>query len=153
MFLRRPALRKHREQVKMRKLVTTKKNTKGRVILAVDDMGLNLRAVKMALDDSFDVRLAKSGEMALSVLVKEKVELILLDIEMPEMSGFDFMQRFKSSTQITPKPPVIFVTAHATPELLARAKIAGAIGYVLKPFDPDVLRKKVFEALGLSLES
>jgi CheY-like chemotaxis protein len=128
------------------------KIAKGRVILAVDDMGLNLRVVKMALDEYFDVRLAKSGGMAFSILIKEKVDLILLDIEMPEMSGFDFMQQLKTSLQITHKPPVIFVTAHATPELLARAKIAGAIGYVLKPFDPEVLHKKVNEALGLSTE-
>jgi CheY-like chemotaxis protein len=118
-------------------------------ILSVDDMGINLRTVKLALEEDFEVRLAKSGELALSITASEKIDLILLDIEMPEMSGFDFMKKLKNNPEIT-VPPVIFVTAHATPELLARAKMAGAIGYVLKPFDPEILRKKVREALGLA---
>ena len=123
---------------------------KSHVILAVDDMGLNLRTMKMALEEHFEVRLAKSGELALAIASKEQIDLILLDIEMPEMSGFDFMQKLRKNHQSKGQPPVIFVTAHATPELLARAKIAGAVGYVHKPFDPDILRKKVNEALGLS---
>lgn len=122
---------------------------KRRVVLAVDDMGLNLRSVKLALESRFDVRLAKSGELALSILGNEPIDLILLDIEMPEITGFDFIRRMKNSSMIIEKPPVIFVTAQATPELLARAKMAGAIGYVVKPFDPEMLRKKVCEALGL----
>ena len=117
------------------------------VILAVDDMGLNLRTIKLALEESFTVRLVKAGDLALSIVEKEKIDLILLDIEMPGMSGFDFMKDLKA--KVNEHPPVIFVTAHATPELLVRAKAAGAVGYVLKPFDPDVLRKKVYEALGL----
>jgi putative two-component system response regulator len=120
---------------------------KGKKILAVDDMALNLRTLKMALEADFDVRLAKSGELALSIAASEKIDLILLDIEMPEMSGFDFIHKLKANANITVKPPVIFVTAHANPELLARAKMAGAVGYVLKPFDQDVLRRKVTEAL------
>lgn len=118
-------------------------------ILAVDDMGINLRTVKLALETDFEVRLAKSGELALSIVASEKIDLILLDIEMPKMSGFDFMEKLKTNPKTT-VPPVIFVTAHATPELLARAKIAGAVGYVIKPFDSEVLRKKVCEALGLT---
>jgi putative two-component system response regulator len=118
------------------------------VILSVDDMAINLRTVKMALEKDHDMRLAKSGELALSILETEPVDLILLDIEMPEMTGFDFMYKLKNNPNIAEKPPVIFVTAHATPEFIARAKIAGAVGYVLKPFDPDVLRKKINEALG-----
>ena len=121
-----------------------------KVILAVDDMGLNLRTIKLALEDSFRVLLAKSGDMALTLTKVEQIDLILLDIEMPEMSGFDFMQRLKTDITANEIPPVIFVTAHASPELLYRAKLAGAVGYVVKPFDPDVLREKVNDILGLS---
>jgi CheY-like chemotaxis protein len=119
-------------------------------ILAVDDVALNLRTVKTALDKIFEVRIAKSGDLAMAILKNEKIDLILLDIEMPEMSGFEFMQALKvklSAGTIEKIPPVIFVTAHATPELLAQAKNAGAIGYVIKPFDPQVLLAKVSEAL------
>jgi CheY-like chemotaxis protein len=119
-------------------------------ILAVDDVALNLRTVKTALDKIFEVRIAKSGDLALGILKVEQIDLILLDIEMPEMSGFEFMQTLKlklSNGDLDKIPPVIFVTAHATPELLAQAKSAGAIGYVIKPFDPKVLVNKVAEVL------
>jgi putative two-component system response regulator len=119
-------------------------------ILAVDDVALNLRTLKAALDKIFEVRIAKSGELALSILNAETVDLILLDIEMPEMSGFEFMEALKaklSAGDIEKIPPVIFVTAHATPELLTQAKSAGAVGYVIKPFEPQVLIAKVDEAL------
>jgi putative two-component system response regulator len=123
------------------------------VILAIDDMAINLRTMKMVLEKDYDLRLAKSGELALSILESESVDLILLDIEMPEMTGFDFMQKLKNNSTITQRPPVIFVTAHATPEFIARAKIAGAVGYILKPFDPDVLRKKIINALSQTGEA
>lgn len=127
-----------------KKIMTNKK------ILAVDDVALNLRTLKAALDKIFEVRIAKSGELALSILNAETVDLILLDIEMPEMSGFEFMEALKaklSAGDIEKIPPVIFVTAHATPELLTQAKSAGAVGYVIKPFEPQVLIAKVDEAL------
>lgn len=123
-------------------------------ILAVDDVALNLRAVKIALDKSFEVRIAKSGDLALEIIGSERIDLILLDIEMPRMSGFDFMNAVKekvSKGTLRDIPPVIFVTAHATPELLAQAKLSGALGYVIKPFDPKVLHEKVLEVLGLEI--
>ncbi|MDR0463658.1 MAG: response regulator, partial [Treponema sp.] len=62
-----------------------------KIILAVDDMPENLMLLGSLLESYFDVRLAKSADMAMNVLNKTKVDLILLDIVMPEMLGFDFM--------------------------------------------------------------
>lgn len=117
------------------------------MILVVDDKAINLRIIKAALGGDFEVRLANSGQLALSIVAAGRIDLILLDIEMPGMNGFEFVDLMKSSAVIKKKPPVIFVTAHATPGFLAAAKIAGAAGYVLKPFEAEVLRKKVHEVL------
>ncbi|GHV69318.1 hypothetical protein AGMMS49928_11170 [Spirochaetia bacterium] len=118
------------------------------VILAVDDMALNLRTIKLILGDFYDVRLAKDGGLALSLLRSTRVDLILLDIEMPGISGFDFVREMNNNSYLN-KAPVIFVTAHASPELLARAKVAGAVGYIIKPFTSEVLLQKVKAALDI----
>jgi putative two-component system response regulator len=122
-------------------------------ILAVDDVAINLRAIKTALDKFFKVRIANSGVLALEIIGKEEIDLILLDIEMPGMSGFEFMHLLKAkyTTGTLGKiPPVIFVTANATPELLVQAKAAGAVGYIIKPFDPKALFDHVLKVLELS---
>ncbi|MDR2633777.1 MAG: response regulator [Treponema sp.] len=119
-----------------------------KVILAVDDMSMNLRTIQVILDKQFNVRLAKSGEIALSVLGSSKVDLILLDIEMPGMSGFEFLDVLKKLDRAK-DVPVIFVTSHASTDLIARATKAGAKDYVMKPFEPAVLQKKVYAALDM----
>jgi PleD family two-component response regulator len=119
-----------------------------KVILAVDDMSMNLRTIQVILDRQFNVRLAKSGEIALSILDSSKVDLILLDIEMPGMSGFEFFDVLKKLDRAK-DVPVIFVTSHTSTELIAQATKAGAKDYVMKPFDPAVLQKKVYAALDM----
>ena len=126
---------------------TKLKENEKRVILAIDDMLFNLRHVNLVLEGSFEVRLAKSGNVALSILEKEKIDLILLDIEMPGMSGFDFLQRFKDKFGTQEMPPVIFLTSHGTPELIAEAKKAGATNYILKPFEPIHLQQVIHDVL------
>ena len=119
-------------------------------ILAIDDKAINLSFIKLSLEKDFNMFITTSGERALSIVTTKKIDLILLDIEMPDMSGFDFMERFNTHVPPESRPPVIFVTAFATPELLAHAKVAGAVGYVLKPFEPEILRKKIEEALAIT---
>jgi PleD family two-component response regulator len=122
-------------------------NTSNRkIILAVDDMSMNLRTIKVSLDKFFDVRLAKSGELALSVLKTTRVDLILLDIEMPEMSGFEVLGFIKKLPELK-DIPVIFVTSHVSTDLITKALKSGARDYVMKPFEPDVLLRKVYAAL------
>jgi putative two-component system response regulator len=120
--------------------------TNRKIILAVDDMSMNLRTIKINLDKFFDVRLAKSGELALSVLRNTRVDLILLDIEMPEMSGFEVLEYIKKLPDLK-DIPVIFVTSHVSTELITKALKSGARDYIMKPFEPDVLLKKVYAAL------
>ncbi|MDR2135272.1 MAG: response regulator [Treponema sp.] len=121
-----------------------------RIILAVDDMPVNLAAIRGILQEDFDMRLSKSAKSALAMLNTVKVDLILLDVEMPEMSGFEFLDAVKNNAE---RPdlkgiPVIFVTSHAAEDFIARAAAAGAAGYVVKPVNPRLLRDTIESALG-----
>ncbi|MDR1946983.1 MAG: response regulator [Desulfovibrio sp.] len=118
-----------------------------KMILAVDDTQVQLRIIQSVLRDEFEVRLAKSGGMALTALDRITPDLILLDIEMPDMSGFEIMEEIKRRPQLK-DIPVIFITAHAGPEIAAQAARTRAQGYIVKPFDSKILRDAVYRALG-----
>jgi CheY-like chemotaxis protein len=117
-----------------------------KIILAVDDMSMNLRTIKVSLEKFFDIRLAKSGELALSILRTTRVDLILMDIEMPDMSGFEVLEFIKKLPELK-EIPVIFVTSHVSTDLITKALRSGARDYIMKPFEPDVLLRKVYAAL------
>jgi putative two-component system response regulator len=113
-----------------------------KVVLAVDDVSMNLRTMKVILEGLYDVRLAKSGLLALDMLKSTKVDLVLLDIEMPGLSGFDVIDKMKQLPECL-GIPVIFITAHATPVLILSAYEHGAADYIVKPINAGVLHGKV----------
>jgi len=119
---------------------------KKEIILVVDDSPANLQLCNGLLSVEYNVRLAKSGEMALKVIAKLKPDIILLDIEMPGMSGFDVMKEISKDMELR-KIPVVFVTSYATGEYLSDAVNYGAANYVVKPFESDALRAKIRNAL------
>jgi CheY-like chemotaxis protein len=120
------------------------------VILAVDDMPLNLTAIKTILQHDYDIRLAKSPVAALTMLETVRVDLALVDVEMPEMSGFEFVERLRNSGG-QGGLPIIFVTSHETPDIVGRIASSGA-GYVVKPVIPGALLEKVRAALAVGEE-
>jgi putative two-component system response regulator len=117
-----------------------------KVVLAVDDTIVDLRTVRNALDKFYEVKVVKSSEQALLVLASTKIDLILLDIEMPGMSGFDILETIKKIPS-TRDIPVIFVSSHVSIDLISQALKRGAVDYIVKPFEPGVLLKKTFSAL------
>jgi putative two-component system response regulator len=120
-----------------------------KVILAVDDMSMNLRTIKVILEGEYEVSLAKSGELALDKLKKTKIDLVLLDIEMPGITGFeviDSMRKIPGCEGI----PVIFITSHAAPDVIVTAYDHGAGDYIVKPINAEVLRNKVRALLARS---
>jgi CheY-like chemotaxis protein len=119
-----------------------------KVILAIDDMPSNLIAIRNILGALFDVRLVQEGEQALALLKREKVDLVLLDIEMPGQNGFELSQAIREIPALA-QIPIIFVTTHATPSFVRRAADSGAKGYILKPYKPSLLLQKVLEQLGM----
>jgi putative two-component system response regulator len=120
-----------------------------KIILAVDDMPENLMLLGSLLEAYFDVRLAKSADMALSLLASTKVDLILLDIVMPEMSGFDFLTILRDRDSPNKKTPIIFITSFADLDVIGRAIKLGAKDYIVKPIVAETLYKKIDAVIGL----
>ena len=116
-------------------------------VLVIDDVAMNLLTLKSLLTDLYDVRVAKSGETALFVLGSVKVDLILLDIEMPGMSGFDFVDAIRRIPDVA-DIPIIFVTSHGTADVVGRATMLGVADYVVKPVNSKSLLKKVAAVIG-----
>lgn len=121
-----------------------------KVILTVDDVSMNLAITKNLLSKYFDVRVAKSGELALFILGSVKVDLILLDIEMPGMSGFEFIDVMRKIPDVK-DTPIIFVTSHANVNVISEAIRVGAKDYIVKPINTKVLTEKVFSALDMPM--
>ncbi|MDR2517200.1 MAG: response regulator [Spirochaetaceae bacterium] len=117
-----------------------------KIILAVDDASANLQLINGVLGEEFDLRLAKSGDMALMALERVVPHLILLDIEMPGMSGFDLMQEIRKKPDLE-SVPVVIITAHGDREFVLEAKKQGARDYIIKPFDVVSLQLKVSKIL------
>ena len=104
-------------------------------ILVVDDQAANLRVVGALLQrQGYEVIPASSGDEALARYAESEPDLILLDVMMPGMDGFEVMQAL--SAQAPLKVPVVFVTAAHDRDLLLRAFDAGVVDYVTKPFLP-----------------
>jgi len=117
-----------------------------KIILVVDDSSANLQLCKGLLSEEYDVRLAKSGKMTLAALARVRPDIILLDIEMPDITGFEVMNEINKNPQLA-GIPVIFVTSHASEKLIAKAVEHGAVDYIVKPFVPDILHAKIKSVL------
>lgn len=115
-------------------------------ILIVDDEPMNIRIAEHILhwDEAYEVCSAQSGEQTLEILEKEKPDMILLDVRMPGMDGFETMERIQNKMDI----PVILVSADRDAEVEERAREAGARGYLVKPLVPELLRRSVRGLLG-----
>ena len=113
-------------------------------ILLVDDREENLLALEAILGGlGHELLRATSGQQALKYLLSEDVSLILLDVQMPEMDGYDTAAHIKSRPR-TQDIPIIFLTAIDREAHQAyRGYAAGAVDFLAKPFDPWVLRAKV----------
>lgn len=113
-------------------------------ILIVDDKPENLIALEAVLeDDSRELLKAYSGNEALKILLKERVALVLLDVQMPEMDGFEVAELMHSNQKIA-KVPIIFVTAISKEKkYVMKGYQAGAVDYLFKPIEPIILKSKV----------
>lgn len=113
-----------------------------KTILAIDDMPEVLTAINEILGAEYDVRLVKNAAAAMTMLNSEKVDLILLDIDMPILSGFDFQEFIKHRNEIS-NIPVLFITSVTNPAIVNKAKNSGAAGFISKPFNAEELRLQV----------
>ena len=113
-------------------------------ILIVDDRQENLYSLEsMLAEEGREIIKANSGEEALRIAFREDLSLILLDVQMPEMDGFEVAHMLKS-TKRTRKTPIIFVTAISKEKkYMLQGLDEGAMDYLFKPLDIDITRAKV----------
>lgn len=117
-------------------------------ILIVDDEPLNLKVLKQVLQDDNRLSFAKNGMDALELVKKEKPRLILLDVMMPGMTGFEVCKQLKDDPD-TQTIPVIFVTALADEADESQGFKAGGVDYINKPISPAIVRARVKTHLSL----
>lgn len=118
-----------------------------KLILVVDDDTMNLRMAEFILErEGYIVCKVESGMECLNYLKDNRPDLILLDIEMPIMSGIKTLEIIKENPELA-KIPVMFLTAAADTETVMEASNLGVIDYVKKPFLPEELTVRVKRAV------
>ncbi len=118
-----------------------------KILLAEDDPSIqSIGQMALARVGKHDVVLAKDGTEVLELVEKSKPDLILLDVMMPKLNGFETCSRLKSNPA-TKDIPILFLTAKAQTHEIQHGMNLGAIGYILKPFDPMTLHKQIEEIL------
>ncbi len=116
-------------------------NSKTRVLLVDDERSIvKVLSIKLRIN-GYEVMSTTSGAEAINLARTENPDIILLDILMPEISGFEVMDRVRQFSNV----PIIMVSARTEMAEVARAR--GADGFISKPFDPDHVVKKVSSAL------
>jgi len=111
------------------------------LVIIVDDDITNLTLARGILEEKYDVFTVPSGEKLLLILNKVTPALILLDIEMPGMNGFEVISVLKSDP-IASQIPVVFLTASINPEIEIKCLDMGAVDFITKPFSSELLLKR-----------
>ncbi len=122
------------------------------LILVVDDQPSNIHALYQLLVDECEVSMATTGAEALAYCAQQLPDLILLDVLMPEMSGYEVCDRLKADPR-TRSIPVIFVTVQGSADDEAEGFAHGAVDYIPKPFVDVVVKARVRTQLALKLAS
>lgn len=122
-------------------------------ILLVDDMPSNISVLSNLLKDEYNLKIAKSGEKAISVANGEnKPDLILLDVIMPDMDGYEVCINLKNNPE-TQNIPIIFVTSKDHIEDEEYGLNLGAVDYISKPYHPPIVKIRVKKHVELSIKT
>lgn len=122
-------------------------------ILVVDDMTTTLLLLHDLLKDTYEVKIAKNGTKALEILESPNdIDLILLDIEMPDINGYDVCKRIKNNETIK-NIPIIFVTGKTSQEDEEYGLNLGAIDYITKPFNKAIVKLRIKNYLNLKIKN
>jgi putative two-component system response regulator len=111
-------------------------------VLIVDDTPDNLTLLSNLLKDKYQTKVATSGATALQIVASSKVDLILLDIMMPEVDGIETCRRLKADPA-SAAIPVVFLTAKSLQEDESLGRSVGAVDFLRKPVNPDLLFTRV----------
>ena len=121
--------------------------THGNILLVDDDRQTRLKLTRILEAQGHTVNAAESGQTALKTLAGELFDVILLDILMPEMDGFEVLQTLKADTRLS-NIPVIVISAVEDTQSEEKCMQLGAQAYLSKPVDADLLNSRVVECLG-----
>lgn len=121
-------------------------------LLVVDDQPINIQVMYRCFAGDYQVFMATNGDQALSIARSNPPDLILLDVVMPGLDGFEVCKRLKAD-ESTSHIPVIFVTAHTDPAQETHGLNLGAVDFIAKPVNPDVVRARVKTHLTLKFQS
>lgn len=112
-------------------------------VLVVDDNRINrLKLTRVLKTEGYDVLEAPGGKEALDALASQRIDLVLLDLLMPDVDGFQVLEKMQVDQQ-TRGIPVIMVTAVDEADDLKRCMEIGAVDYITKPFDIEILKERV----------
>lgn len=121
-------------------------------LLVVDDQPVNIQALYQTFASDHQVLMATSGQQALDVCASKRPDLVLLDVEMPGMDGYEVCRRLKAE-ESTRDIPIIFVTAHNDEAAETCGLEAGAVDFISKPINPAIVRARVKTHLTLKTQS
>ncbi|MET0518555.1 MAG: diguanylate cyclase [Burkholderiaceae bacterium] len=121
-------------------------------LLLVDDQPANIQALHQIFAADCQVLMATHGEQALALCREKQPDLLLLDVQMPGMDGFEICAKLKSDALLSPIA-VIFVTSNDRPEDETRALEAGAVDFISKPFNAAIVRARVRAQLTIKLQA
>ena len=116
-----------------------------KTILIVEDVELNIDLLTQILEDDYSLLVARDGAEGVALTRQNSPDLVLMDISLPGMDGYEATRRIRETCQSL---PIIGVSAHAMPGEAAKAFAAGCNDYLTKPVDEDLLIKKLKEYLG-----
>jgi DNA-binding NtrC family response regulator len=116
---------------------------KKRILIVDDELGIR-ESLKLILENDYDISEATNGQECLEYLKQDPVDLVLLDIKMPKISGLDILKQIKS---INPDIKVIMVTGYKSVETATKSIQTGAIDYIVKPFNSKEILEKVEKLL------
>ena len=148
LFFRKSVTRKETEPIKgiQSSSATTKEEIKKIKVLVAEDVPLNQLLIKIIIAEfGFDLDIADNGKVAIDMIQKNKYDIILMDLQMPEMNGFDATSyiREKMHSQI----PIIALTADVTTVDVEKCKTVGMNDYISKPIDEKLLYIKIMKSL------
>jgi DNA-binding response OmpR family regulator len=122
-------------------------------ILIIDDQTSVLQALEFFFaTEGYEVLLASNGPLALRLANETRVDIVMLDLEMPEMSGLDVCRAFKTNPCLA-QVPVVIMTGRPTRDMVLRAQASGADLVLGKPFDLDHLRRVFPEIIAQAARS
>lgn len=119
----------------------------GRNIVAVDDSALILKMLDRVLGKKYELYSFIDGNRALDYLKKKTADLIILDIDMPVINGFDMLKLIRAEDRLK-QVPVIFLTSNNDKGHVVKAVTNGANDYVIKPIDEEILLNKINGLIG-----